>query len=250
MTRATSQINGASQLASQTEHPQLISQLKSKRFELSLSVLQNNYYWLERKLCQTLMRRPPPTWSKDPSTQALLNLGCGPHIFPNWVNADDYAFKRWFRERTFRPNWRLDITNSWRCPDNYWDGIFSEHVIEHVTYSEAIFVLTECFRTLKPGAWIRLSVPDLKQYVDCYLSDKTESDLGSFPHPAVMISFLAQMHLHRSLWDSDLMVKVVNQVGFVNATTVAFGEGTDRRLVKDDPAKQHGTLYVEAKKPC
>ena len=205
----------------------LIDQLRARRFEFSLSAMQIVYYTLERRVCHMLLCRSPPTLASP----ALLNLGCGPHFFPGWVNADDYALKRRFLERAFQPNWHLDITRPWLCADNYWDGIFTEHVIEHVTYSEVVLVMEESLRTLKSGAWIRISV------------------LGEFPHPALAISFLTQMHLHRSAWDGDLMVKLLSQVGFADARVVAFNQGSDPRLIKDDADKAHDSLYAEARKP-
>ena len=57
------------------------------------------------------------------------------------------------------------------------------------------------------------------------------------------------MHLHRSVWDSDLMVKVLTELGFKEAAAVSFGCGSDRRLINADPDKAPESLYVEARKP-
>jgi predicted SAM-dependent methyltransferase len=191
------------------------------------------------------LRRGPPVVGEV----SLLNLGCGPHIFPGWVNADDYGFKRGLREPAFRPNWRLDITRPWRCAANHWDGVFTEHVLEHVSYSQAIVVMRECLRTLKPGAWLRISVPDLGAYVSFYQGKASPPEFAGFPHPAVGVSFLTQMHLHRSAWDADLMMRILTELGFIEARCAAFGVGADPRLVRDDPDKAHESLYVEARKP-
>jgi predicted SAM-dependent methyltransferase len=223
----------------------LTQRLAAGEFEFGLSPAQAAYYWLERRLGGALFRRPPP----DVGETQLLNLGCGPHIFAGWVNADDYAFKRGLREAAFRPNWRLDITRPWNCPGEHWDGVFSEHVLEHVSYSQAIFALGECLRTMKTGAWIRISVPDVRAYVDLYEGRAARPEFAPIPHPAVGISFLTQMHLHRSAWDADLMTRVLTELGFAGARAAAFGVGTDPRLVRDDPDKAHESLYVEARKP-
>ena len=136
----------------------LIERLGAGEFEFGLTVAQATFYRLERALGGAFFRRPPPRIAEP----RLLNLGCGPHIFEGWVNADDYAFKRALREQAFRPNWRLDLTRPWNCPADHWDGVFTEHVLEHVSYSEAISALRECLRTMKPGAWLRISVPDVQ----------------------------------------------------------------------------------------
>ncbi len=112
----------------------LIERLSAREFEFTLSMKQLVYYTVERKLCHFLLRRNPP----EPKKPNLLNLGCGPHIYSGWVNADDYAPKRRLREREFKPDWTLDITRPRHCADGYWDGIFTQHVIEHVTYAQAV----------------------------------------------------------------------------------------------------------------
>lgn len=223
----------------------LIERLSSKEFEAGLSPGQFIYYWLEREASHRLMRRPPP----ELPGPRLLNLGCGPHFFEGWINADDYAFKRRIRERRFRPNWHLDIARPWACRDGFFDGLFCEHVIEHLAYSEAVHVFREAFRSLKPGSWIRISVPDLGKYVRYYTNEKPGSDFREFPERALAISFLTQMHLHRSAWDAALMVRVLQEVGFVDAREAGFGEGSDPQIIRDDPDKAHESLYVEARRP-
>ena len=223
----------------------LVQQLLTRKWEFNLSLLQLLFYATERRICHGILRRYPP----KPLTPNLLNLGCGPHIFPGWVNADDYALKRRLREPGFRPDWSLDITRTWRCMENYWDGFFTEHVIEHITYSEAIFVFKECLRSLKPGAWIRISVPDLGKYAKQYMGEGSDEQFPRFPHPALAISFLTQMHLHKSVWDADLMVRVLTELGFRDARVTFFGKGADGRLIQDDTDKAHESLYVEAQKP-
>jgi len=223
----------------------LVEQLEAGRYEFSLSTAQLLYYAAERAIGHALFRRPPPPLTSP----RRLNLGCGPHIYSGWVNADDYAFKRQLRETAFKPNWRLDITRPWRCPDNHWDGIFSEHVLEHVTYAQAVAVLREAFRTLKPGGRIRISVPDVEKYVEDYRGVPQAPGFASFPQRALSISFLTQMHMHRSTWNGDLMLAVLKGCGYVDAEVLAYQVGRDPELVKDDADKVHESLYVEARKP-
>jgi predicted SAM-dependent methyltransferase len=224
----------------------LTNRLIVREFEFNLSFPQLLYYTFERRISHRFLRRYPPRGVAD----NLLNLGCGPHIYEGWVNADDYAPKRRLREPNFKPNWSLDITRPWRCADDHWDGIFTQHVLEHLTYAEVVGVLKECLRTLKPGSWIRISVPDLAKYVAYYRGELSNEQFISFPHRAIALSFLTQMHLHRSVWDSDLMMKVLTELGFKEASAVSFGRGSDHRLIKDDPDKAPESLYVEARKPA
>lgn len=233
--------------ARQTPAPpqSLVEALESARFEHALSIAQVLFYGLERQIGHALFRRPPPNLPAP----VLLNLGCGPHHFEGWINADDYAFKRALRENQFRPNWRLDITRPWRCPSDLFDGIFTEHVLELITYSAVVNTLKEAKRTMQPGAWLRISLPDLAKFARHYNGDMAEARLGDFPHPAMAVSYLTQMHHHRSTWDADLMAKVLTGLGFESVREAAFRQSADPRLARDDPSKQRESFYVEARKP-
>jgi hypothetical protein len=54
----------------------------------------------------------------------------------------------------------------WKAPDNNFDGTFTQHVIRACYYTDAIFIIDECFRRLKPGAWLRILVPDLDKFIN------------------------------------------------------------------------------------
>lgn len=214
-------------------------------FESPASLAKSVFYDVERFVGHLLFRKHPPQ-GLSPN---LLNLGCGPVLYEGWVNADEYAFKRALREKSFAPDWRLDMTRPWACRDDYWDGIFTQHALEHVPYSDAAFVLSECFRTLKPGAWLRVSVPGLQPYLDFCAGGDSPAFFAGFPYRALAIAFLAQMHFHKSVWDAGLLTALLRETGFDSVREVAFGEGSDAALIKDQPEKAAESLYVEARKP-
>jgi predicted SAM-dependent methyltransferase len=208
------------------------------------NLLKQAFYRAEQRVGRLLARTKPPWMNGD----QLLNLGCGPHQFPGWVNSDQYSFKRSLRERNFRPNWMMDATEKWHCPDDHWDGVFTEHVLEHVVYSQALFILRECHRTMKPGAWLRISVPSIEKYMYAYLGSDPAPEMQILPHRAIAVSFVTQMHEHRSTWDTSLLTQILGELGFVDVSGRGFGEGSDQRLLRDDPAKEYESLYVEARK--
>jgi len=173
----------------------------------------------------------------------LLNLGCGPVRYPELVNADFYTFGWILLGFSRPPEWVMDATKPWKCPDNYWDGIFTEHVLEHLSYKDAIFAIGECYRTLKPGAWLRISVPDIDKFIGFeHLKDK-------YQRRPVAVSVAAQHFEHRSVWDVSLMMEVAAECGFTNIREIEFGCGTDEKLIKDQEERREESLYVEAQKP-
>ena len=197
------------------------------------------FHAIDRALAARLLARRAPVVASQPR---LLNLGCGPVRYPEWVNADFYTFA-WFIHRFPSPEWVMDATKPWKCPDNYWDGIFTEHVLEHFSYKDAIFAIGECYRTLKPGAWLRISVPNIDKYISFELLK------FKYQRRPVAISLAAQHDRHMSVWDPSLMMEVAAECGFTNIRENEFGCGSDERLIKDQEARREESLYVEAQKP-
>ena len=48
-----------------------------------------------------------------------------------------------------------------RFPDNYYDGVFSDHFIEHIYKYQGIKLFEELLRILKPGGTVRTTWPSL-----------------------------------------------------------------------------------------
>lgn len=198
-----------------------------------------------------LYRRRPPGRSR------LLNLGCGDCLYPGWVNADRFRTGYWLMQvggllsrRLRLPDWFLDAGERWRCADDYWEGIYTEHMLEHLSYREAVAVTREMLRTLQPGAWARIIVPDLARFVDFYNGDRRDPEFTErFAFGAEAISFLTQNFGHVSAWDGTLLRAVLSELGFANVRIVSYGEGTDPRLIKDSPTRRWESVYVEAQKP-
>jgi len=118
-----------------------------------------------------------------------LNLGCGLNAPSGWINIDASFTARlskflgsgWvyrFFCNTMRREpipWPknikiLDVRKGLPYPDNSIVAIFSSHMLEHMTYQEASFVIKECYRCLVHGGVIRIIVPDLYQIAKRYIS--------------------------------------------------------------------------------
>jgi len=189
--------------------------------------------------CQFFYRKEPPLHSN------LLNIGCNEDKRANWVNAD----RLFYDGKFISADWTLDASNHWKCSNDRWDGIFTEHMIEHLSYQGAITMLSEALRTLKPGKWIRIVVPDVSQYVDFYNGNKVNDDFQKFHFGAIAISNLTQCWAHISVWDEVLFAAVLTEIGFVNVAKVSFGQGTDHQLIVDKAERRVESLYMEAQKP-
>jgi predicted SAM-dependent methyltransferase len=93
--------------------------------------------------------------------QKKLNFGCGERFSPDWVNIDFYSKNKSVE--------RVNLLDGFPFPDNYFDAVYSSHVLEHFDRDNGLFLVKEGHRVLKPGGIIRIVVPDLESSCREYL---------------------------------------------------------------------------------
>jgi hypothetical protein len=175
----------------------------------------------------------------------LLNLCAGLNCYDEFVNADFYNL----RGTLGRPNfWGVDLRRPLKCPDAYWDGIFSEHTLEHLAPDDALHLLNELRRVLKVNAWLRIVVPDIGKYVSFYCGKPSHERFNRWKSKAAALQSVSHGYQHRSVWDWELLNEALVKAGFRCVSACRFGEGTDKRLLKDTSAREYESLYVEAQK--
>ena len=91
----------------------------------------------------------------------LCNLGCGVRHHPAWLNIDHNG--------DGRDVLAWDLQAGLPLPDACCDAVYASHVIEHFDRGGARRFLAECNRIMKPGAIVRLVVPDLEGIARTYL---------------------------------------------------------------------------------
>jgi predicted SAM-dependent methyltransferase len=203
-----------------------------------------------RRLFRRESRDRPPVHVpnlKEPG--CYLNLGCGPNIEKEFCNLD--------RELRAGVDVCCDATKGLPFPDAYVSGIFSEHMIEHVSLTDALFVFRECRRILRKGGVMRIVVPDGDLYLAEYAKYRagvpyamplTEEDERLFPFvtPMISVNRIFREYGHRFMWDFETLRAALLKSGFETVERRAFGEGADPKLLRDAPYRQIESLYLEA----
>src|SRR3989338_820436 len=87
---------------------------------------------------------------KSLAAKNYLNCGCGPNIKPNFINLD------W----SWRPGIDLcwDVTKGLPFGDGSLAGIYTEHMLEHITFDRVAPLLSEFKRVLKKNGILRIVV--------------------------------------------------------------------------------------------
>lgn len=199
-----------------------------------------------RSLFGILFYFKKPKIKKD--AKNLLNLCCGKNKFEGWVNADFLKNLKFWHQSNQQIDWMLDLRLPLNCDDNIWDGVFSEHTLEHLYPIQVLSLLEELNRTMKPGAWLRIAVPDLKKYVNYYCGKDVDEKFDAWSTGCEAIRSLTQDYIHLSVWDSQLLGSFLQESRFVNIKEVSFMEGSDELLLKDSRERKWESLYIEAQK--
>jgi SAM-dependent methyltransferase len=188
----------------------------------------------------------------DRSKPNYMNLGAADDRVPDFIAVDFFSAN---------VGYGADLRYPLLIGEALFDGIFTEHTLEHLNYADVLKILSECHRTLKPGGIIRIIVPDLSIFVENYATGNEawfrewEREVLK-PRGRSMISrmealsFVTQEYGHRSAWDFETMSILLNRVGFADIRKVTFREGSEPRLLLDKDYRDRTmlSLYVEARK--
>jgi predicted SAM-dependent methyltransferase len=181
--------------------------------------------------------------------EKTLNLGCGENVLAGWLNVD---FDPLSDEVVY-----LDATARFPLPDGAFDFIFSEHMIEHVSYTHAEHMLRECFRIMKAGGRIRISTPDLKFLMDLYRDDKsplqeeyvrrTAEEAGIKALDTHIINRFVREWGHLFIYDEKALRIALEQAGFTEIERCALKESKAPALcnIENETRRPPGFLRLE-----
>lgn len=199
-----------------------------------------------------------------------VNLGSGLTVAPGWINIDaDFNvlmsgmpkfIKRYIYKKTGAKNWyteqqfldtlekntfyhhRIDYGIPFH--DNSIDFIFTSHFLEHVYREDAVKILEDSLRALKPGGIIRVSIPDLDIAIEMVREGKYNEGLELF----FVDSKSDQYSKHHYLYNFEMMRKIMTDIGYTDVIKCNFQEGRTPDINILD-CREDVTLFLEAKKP-
>lgn len=103
---------------------------------------------------------------------SFLNIGCGNRFHPQWTNID-YICPDGCEVIVH------NLTRGIPFPESSFDVVYHSHLLEHLTRSQAMVLIEECYRVLKPEGIIRTVVPDLEKIARDYIHTLEKAALGS-----------------------------------------------------------------------
>ena len=164
----------------------------------------------------------------------------------------------------------MDATETFPLANNSVDYIYNEHMIEHISFEEAQFMIAECFRVLKPNGRIRIATPNLAFLIELYKREK-DSVQNQYIEFSQQRYFQNQMPAedvyvinnffrdwgHQFIHDIKSLTYLLNASGFNGIKKCEVGVSEDANLQNlEQHSKEIGnsfnlleTIVVEAQKP-
>lgn len=184
----------------------------------------------------------------------LLNLGSGTYNAAGWVNVDLWGLHGLWG---VHPDVVWDLRRPLPLPDGSVDGVFLEHVLEHLPAPVGLAAMDQAFRLLRPGGVLRVSVPDFGRYAVDYAARRSGNqgaDLLNVVRPGRPTDLLALAevvydHGHVSIWDADTLTELLRAAGFDEVAVSTYG-ACRAQPSPDSPHRRDESLYVEGVRPA
>ena len=192
-----------------------------------------------------------------------LHLGSNKTVLDGWLCSDLVPKSK---QSIF-----LDVTCKFPFPDQVFDYVYAEHLIEHLDLEQGFFMLQECFRVLKKNGRMRIATPDLDVIVRLYTGRKKNfgdeyikwsinnfSDKKLSYDPVIVINTLFHHWGHRFLYDYNFIKKCLEKCGFASIERFSYGQSNDIHLQNIEKHHENvgslemvkfEALIVEAVKP-
>lgn len=181
-----------------------------------------------------------------------LQIGSGDNLLEGWLNTDHST---------------LNAVVRFPIDDNVFDYVYNEHMIEHLTWQEGLFMLKEAYRVLKPGGRIRVTTPGLEFLIDLFINRNEFNTnytawgtiANGLPHedPAIVINNFVRAWGHQFIYSKELLVKTLEMAGFQNMTEYKILESDDPVFQNLEYASrmpdgylQRESMTIEATKPA
>lgn len=237
---------------------------KKLAYSLGVEELANKLLFLSRQGVRNMRgtdRKIMHNYFSSSGDVKKLHIGCGDRVLSGWLNSDYYTKSGNIIH--------LDATKAFPFKSQQFDYVFSEHMIEHISYLDGQNMLMEAFRVLKPGGKLRISTPDMSFLIDLYRTDRAKLQNEYIEHstnkyisyaPFYDATFVINNYVrawgHKFIYSEKVLRHSMEKAGFKEIARFSVNESQDENLsnLENVDRKPAGmikmeTLVLEGAKP-
>jgi predicted SAM-dependent methyltransferase len=177
------------------------------------------------------------------SDRLNVNLGCGPHYVEGMINCDGNLFNRidlW-----------LDLRRALPFPDASVAVAYTSHTLEHLFPDDALKLLREIRRVLRPDGIARIAVPDVGHFFRIAEGKAHSGWPRNFEDPVGQaVNYLFCDGQHKYAYNYAILADFANQAGFSEVTHVSGEHGLEPKRYGDLMlgGEAEGSLVVELRR--
>jgi predicted SAM-dependent methyltransferase len=185
------------------------------------------------------------------TSKPKLHIGGGWHRLGCWLNTDLELIPGVMC---------MDGTKKFPFSNNTFEYVYTEHMIEHVSYAQGEFMLRECHRVMREGGIIRVTTPDLRAILGLYRggSEAQQKYLAWFcqtfipnesaPTATFAINAFFRLWGHQFIYDESTLTRALQNAGFKSVKRRRLGESDDPELRKLENVDRYpeGMLDLES----
>lgn len=194
------------------------------------------------------------------------NLGCGTHIYQGYLNIGYWSNLEHgglYKDLNGTKNTYMlnhDLTQGIPAEDNSLELVYHSHMLEHLSYTEGIEFMRECYRVLKPGAKMRILVPDLGLWIKAYTENNSfffeeyrkTLDLNIYTTKASIFMGMLHNHGHKCGYDYESLKWLAEYSGFINIKKTLYADSDIEDINELEPMlplKIMESLCIDCYKP-
>ena len=200
------------------------------------------------------LERGPITVPHHGAPGLKLNLGsCTVMWHQGWEHVDILPIQQFAQAYGFKFR-QHDISTTLPYDSDSVRFITFHHSLEHFTYDVGLKILKECYRVLKRGGILRVSVPDaeklIKAYTDGTLGQWDEVSATSAQHTlGARKLWELMMGGHSAIYDHASLKDAFRQAGFQTVTERGFRDSASEVIVQETMDSLPSlSVYVEGQK--
>ncbi len=162
-----------------------------------------------------------------------LEIGAGTNRRPGWLTTDLHADPA----TGDTPILALDATEYFPIPSDSFDSIYTEHMIEHISFENGVTMLGECYRVLKPhgvlrivtpslGFLYRIMAPDRSRFEDSYREWAVRTFVPEAPSVtnAFFLNNFMRAWGHTFIYDRETLCLALRIAGFERISECSLNE--------------------------